>query len=427
MSVGKRLPQCLYFSDNWCFAIHNGPLVSIMLAYKGELSMPDSNRIQPIEHVKVSGGDRERGQLLGEAVRHRIEHSLDTYQQLFALCGISWQQATEKGMRYFDQTLAFSPGFVEELEGVAKGSGIDFDSLFTLNSRTEILPPDFLALAVQNASPENVLVGKAGSDASAVGNVMSTNECTSLATESTESTDSVWLAQNWDWCGTQRQALCLVDALTDSGLRYFTVTEAGMLAKIGLNSAGFAVTLNILRSRDDGHKPGIPVHVLLRRLLNCESVAEARQLVGSTRFSSSSNVMVADRTGDMASFELSPAGCKILEAANGHLCHTNHFLHDDLIDDDVGRIGNQSTINRFSRSELLISDSMSFKDIEVLLCDQSDGLESICRFPDLSLPAIAQIETVCSVIMNLTNRTLAVSGGQPSVSDYLHYSFTDIE
>ncbi len=72
--------------------------------------------------------------------------------------------------------------------------------------------------------------------------MISTNECTSLATASS---DTVWLAQNWDWCGTQREALCLVDAKTGSGLRYFTVTEAGMLAKIGLNSAGFAVTLNI--------------------------------------------------------------------------------------------------------------------------------------------------------------------------------------
>ena len=81
--------------------------------------MPDSDRIQPIEHVKVSGGDHERGRLLGEATRQRVEHSLDTYQQLFALCNISWQQATEKGLRHLDQTLAHSPEFVEELEGVA--------------------------------------------------------------------------------------------------------------------------------------------------------------------------------------------------------------------------------------------------------------------------------------------------------------------
>lgn len=386
--------------------------------------MSNSEYIQPIEHVKVSGGDHERGRLVGEAVRHKIEHSLNTYQQLFALCDIPWQMAMEKGMRYFDQTLAYCPGFIDELEGTAKGAGIDFESLFALNSRTEILPSDFLARAVSSASSAGVLATETSDDHLSSKDVTSANECTSLATKST---DALWLAQNWDWCGTQRQALCLIDANTDSGLRYMTVTEAGMLAKIGLNSAGFAITLNILRSRNDGQKPGIPVHVLLRRLLNCQSVAEAAQLMCSTSFSSSSNVMVADSTGDIASFELSPAGCKILEADNGHLCHTNHFLHDDLIEDDVGRIGNQSTMNRFSRSKSLLNGSLNFKDIVALLCDKSDGLESICRFPNTSLPQIAQIETVCSVIMNLTNRTLAVSGAQPTVSEYVHYSFSNME
>lgn len=403
-----------------------------MWAYKGELSMSERKPIQPVQHVKVSGSSHDRGRLLGEAVRQRIEHSLDTYQQLFSLCDIPWQQAVEKGMRHFDQTAAYSPEFVDELEGVAKGSGIDFKSLFTLNSRTEILPADFLARAVQSATSGNGLdineldlsePGNGVSDSSSGGRLISTNECTSLASHSN---DTVWLAQNWDWCGTQREALCLVDAKKDSGLNYLTVTEAGMLAKIGINSAGFAITLNILRTRNDGQQLGIPVHVLLRSLLNCESVAEAREQVQSLSFSSSSNVMVADSTGDMASFELSPNGCKILDAQNGQLCHTNHFLHNDLIADDVGRIDNQSTINRFNRSTSLISDSMKFNDIEDLLCNQSDGLESICRFPDESMPPIAQIETVCSVIMNLTERTLSVSGAQPSISDYLNYSFVDI-
>ncbi|MEE9333354.1 MAG: hypothetical protein V3U65_04610 [Granulosicoccaceae bacterium] len=115
--------------------------------------MQNSEHIQPIEHVKVNGSDHERGRLLGEATRHRVEHSLGTYQQLFALCDISRQQAIEKSLRFFDQTLAFSPNFVNELEGVAKGSGTDVESLFALNSRTEILPPDFLMRAVQSTFP----------------------------------------------------------------------------------------------------------------------------------------------------------------------------------------------------------------------------------------------------------------------------------
>lgn len=195
-----------------------------------------------------------------------------------------------------------------------------------------------------------------------------------------------------------------------------------MLAKIGINSSGFAVTLNILRTGEDGQRSGIPVHVLLRVLLDCHSVQEARDVMAGLSFSSSSNIMVADKTGDVASFELSPLGCKVLEPADGYLCHTNHFLDEALAVHDVGRPGNQSTIKRLHKARQRVTDSMSFEQIQSVLCDESDGIESICRLPDPSLPPIACIETVCTVIMNTSQGTLAVSGAQPSISEFKHYS-----
>ena len=51
-----------------------------------------------------------------------------------------------------------------------------------------------------------------------------------------------------------------------------------MLAKAGMNSHGFGVCLNILRSEHDGQQLGIPVHILLRHLLNQPSVAKVRHV-----------------------------------------------------------------------------------------------------------------------------------------------------
>ena len=363
------------------------------------------NTIPPIQHLAVNGSASARGVRIGELTRDKVAHSLETYKRLFALCDISWSQATQKGLNYLEAVSALSPTYVEELQGLASGAGVEFESLLALNCRTEILPSNFLSKVM------------ADSDTSSI------NECTSLAASG--SAQQYWLAQNWDWCGLQREALCVVESHGDDGVSHITVTEAGMLAKIGINSHGLAITLNILRSDKDGISNGVPVHFLLRALLDCESVEHAIDRVSALRFSSSSNVMVQDATGHIASFELSPHGVKILKPNNDFLCHTNHFLHDSLVSHDVGRPGNESTINRLNRAHSYARAEMTRDDIVTMLCDQNDGLESICRFPDTSLPDIAQIETVTAVIMNTTHKNLSVSGAQPSISEFKTYSLAN--
>jgi isopenicillin-N N-acyltransferase-like protein len=152
-------------------------------------------------------------------------------------------------------------------------------------------------------------------------------ECTALAVLPAASKDGhTWLAQNWDWIGEQRASLVVLRITDDDGTQRITLTEAGMLAKIGLNDRGVGVCLNILRSNDDGRKPGMPVHVLLRRLLECDSVDDACAVAQSVTHGASSNILVADADGHAASLELSPRDVAIVAPANGTLAHTNHYL-----------------------------------------------------------------------------------------------------
>ena len=95
-----------------------------------------------------------------------------------------------------------------------------------------------------------------------------------------------------------------------------------MLAKIGLHEAGFGLGLNILRSVDDGARPGVPVHVLLRHLLDCSSLAQARaELDRAARlgFGAGSNIACVDASGDIACFELAPAGWAEWPAVRGRV------------------------------------------------------------------------------------------------------------
>jgi len=88
----------------------------------------------------VHGDHFSIGQQMGyhtrEAIRHRLQNS-DTIQQT-----LEWVQTTIEGTAAYDAMLASAvdtfPEYVREIEGMALGSGISFETLFTLNVRSEL-------------------------------------------------------------------------------------------------------------------------------------------------------------------------------------------------------------------------------------------------------------------------------------------------
>lgn len=364
--------------------------------------------------ISLHGSAAVRGQAYGAAARSRIERSVDSYQRMFAAVDLPWQEAIDRAAPFEQEIADVFPVIIEELRGVAAGSGMDFGSLLALNCRTELLPANYLAL-VGKSSTANLPDG---------GQV---NECTSFAVA--DGSANVLLAQNWDWVGAQREALVTLDQHPDDGPSHLTVTEAGMMAKIGFNEHGLGVTLNILRSHEDGQRTGMPVHALLRGLLNYRDLQEALEVALSLRYCGSSNVLMADASGNIASLECSPRGAVALpatvEGSRATLCHTNHFCDPALARIDASVAGNLSTTERLQRALEQIHTVSDVQSAGVLLSDTSDGLTSICRFPDPSLPAAARIETVVSTIMDLTARQLHISAAQPSVTPHQLVAMTE--
>jgi isopenicillin-N N-acyltransferase-like protein len=346
--------------------------------------------------VEVSGTPFDRGRRHGELARGRVERSLANYARLFAFHGMPWVEAQRRGAPYREVIGRFDARLLDELEGIARGAGRPFGEILALNVRTEIMPAQFMT----------------GADA---------GECTAIAVrpEASASGEPL-LAQNWDWVGAQREAMILLRVRAGEGPSFLTLTEAGMLAKIGLNEAGFGVCLNILRSVYDGDEAGIPVHVLLRALLGRASVGDAVTFVSRLAFGGSSNVLCADRSGESASLEFSPKGLRVVRGEGGTLCHTNHFLHPEAAGWQAEQLPNLSSGPRL---ECALRHAASrakhgFEDLKRLLRDESDGLLSICRKPDRSLPPEAQIESVASVIMELARGILHVAPDVPARCEY---------
>jgi isopenicillin-N N-acyltransferase-like protein len=365
--------------------------------------------------IEVSGPARERGEQHGRQAKVRIARSIATYARLFAYCGIDWQGAQRLGAAYRDLVGGLDAALLEEIEGIAAGAGRNVDEILALNARTEILPPSYPG--EPHADRHKILA------ANARAGVPDWGECTAVAVKPAQSaTGTTLLAQNWDWLGAQRAALVLLRVRDSEGACCLTLTEAGMLAKIGLNRRGFGVCLNILRSSDDGAHAGVPVHVLLRALLACDSVADAIGFAAKLSFGASSNVLCADASGDTAALEFSPRGLEVVRGADAALCHTNHFLAPAAAKHQASLASSLSTVPRLARITALTQaheGKFSNTDLQRMLRDESDGYLSICRSPDPSLDPLACIETVASVVMDLRERVMHVAPDVPSRTDYL--------
>jgi isopenicillin-N N-acyltransferase-like protein len=364
--------------------------------------------------IEVSGSPRERGQQHGREAKARIARSIATYARLFAYCGIDWQGAQKLGAGYREGIGDLDPALLSEIEGIAAGAGRNVEEILALNARTEILPPSYPG----EPHPDRNKIAAANVKRG----VPDWGECTSVAVKPGESTSgTTLLAQNWDWLGAQRAALVILRVRGAGGASCITLTEAGMLAKIGLNQRGFGVCLNILRSSDDGSHPGVPVHVLLRALLNRDSVADAVAFASKLSFGASSNVLCADASGDTAALEFSPRGLEVVRGAGATLCHTNHFIAPAAAAHQAALAPSLSTYPRLERINALTAThqgTFSREDLQRMLRDESDGYLSICRKPDPAFAPEVRVETVASVVMDLGARVMHIAPDVPSMVEF---------
>jgi isopenicillin-N N-acyltransferase-like protein len=309
-------------------------------------------------HVSHEPAPRLRGEAFGRAHAERVRNTVEVYRRLCDLSAGGRVRASD------DEH--------EELAGIASGAGVDVRELLAVNARTELI-------ASKYTSPD---------------------ECSTIGAGGL-------LAQNWDWHPDLQEST--VVWIVHEGDRWFaTITEAGILAKIGLNDAGLGVCLNLLATSADGGLDGVPIHLLLRRVMACRSVDDALALLTGARVSASSAVTVAV-PGDVATVELSPGGPNVLRGSVG--AHTNHFLEPPRAGRDVGLEDSASTRRRLEViRELPLLDALRSHDGHPV---------GVCRHVDESEPWEERTATLASVIMDLAARRLYVAAGQPCTAPHV--------
>lgn len=273
------------------------------------------------------------------------------------------------------------PDLVDEIEGIAAGARVSAEVLLAVNARTELL-------------------GAAGGECSLVGRI-SDGGCT--------------VAQNWDWHPDLADSMVVWSVHGDDDHRSFvTLTEAGIVAKVGVSSAGLCCGLNFLRCSADGGVDGLPIHVLLRVLLDrVGTLPEALSLLTGVPVSASSCITLGwahARDASLVAAELSPGGCRLVRPdGEGRIVHTNHFLLPPPRGRDLEAAEAPSTLLRHRAVARAAGDGA----LEDALCSHDGAPESVCRHVDPTAPWAEQRATLASVVMEPAAGRMRVAEGAP--------------
>ena len=358
--------------------------------------------------TRLSGSRLDIGRAHGNQHREAILASIDVYDRLFHdLAGLRWHEARRDAERFLPMIERRYPAILEELDGIAQGIGGDLADVLTLNCRSE------------------VSLTRAGGGCSAF---------------SLYHAGRQWLAQNWDWRADQLDHLVILEIQAPGAPPLISVGEAGMVGKIGLNANGVGVGLNAIRSATCGE--GLPIHIALRAMLECETLDAARQ-IAHDGVCAPAHFLLADGSGQAEGLEVHPGQPGTIASARGVVTHTNHLVSDTATHwvEDFPKPDSWSRLSRLDALVEQLLDGLGMDDSGAdelaadergtastapnesatldaerlfdLLGDHTPGEDSLCRHFDPSVAEAERMETLFSVVMDLTDKVLWLRHGKP--------------
>ncbi|KAL3424195.1 hypothetical protein PVAG01_03476 [Phlyctema vagabunda] len=353
----------------------------------------------------------EIGHCHGIAAKSQIHSSIENYREFFfSTTHLKWDAIQKVAQEYLPAILEnpYSKHLVEEMKGIAEGAAVGFSDILALNVRSEIA----LAVAPRAAPPD---------------------ACSAFTlTSSEEESDSKtrWLAQNWDWKGSQLKNMILLDIEYPKGCHLLTITEAGIVGKIGFNQYGAGVTLNAIRASGTD-RTKLPIHLLLRLVLESTSVEEALNVVKSSGGAGSSGHLLVCDEDTAVGVEVSPYGYGLLQPGDTSslatqetrerslITHTNHWISKPPpagFEEIPWLVDTTSRNERVHELASSLKETLVEEDVVAVLKDTENGCGAISRPVDPSAVGTPWegMTTVFGIVMNLSKRTALIIFGQPS-------------
>ena len=359
-----------------------------------------------LPHFMFSGTSYEQGLSHGEALKDSIEKNIDVYLNRFETeTEISKDELIDNAGIYLPILREQSPEYVNGINGISKSSNIDLIEIAFLNLRYELL---YDALGKRNL--EETIDG-----------------CTSFALlPEAAKNNHLIMGQNWDWIP---DIDCVLTTSIDiDGMQRLSFTEAGIFAgKPGMNFEGVGLAVNGMYSTlDDWTRLQKPFHLRCYEILRSRNIDETLEILTISPRSCTANFIVGHAPMRVVDVELAPNNLRLIDPEDGVISHANHFDDPGLL--DVSEPPNpRRHLSEFrqKRMEALLHKHkpLSVTEIQNILKDHKNQPQSLCRHNDETLPEPQHTITKTAMIMDLTEKKMWVTDGQPCKAEFEEFSF----
>lgn len=265
-----------------------------------------SMSVTPFPLIEVSGTPYERGRQYGRQARDRVLLGIGHYVAQLQAMNVDRSEILRLARGYLPRIEEFEATYLAEIRGIADGADVEPELIVLLNARTEILQ---LGKRMRKAAAEDDPDG-----------------CTGVILLPEATADGTLVhGQNWDWKAECAETAVVLKVRRDDGPDFLTFTEAGGLARCGMNACGIGVTANYIEADRDYAELGVPLALIRRKTIEQEHLAQAIRVAYCTPKTASNNLMISHADGFGIDIECAPQESFPLYPQGGILVHANHW------------------------------------------------------------------------------------------------------
>ena len=337
--------------------------------------------------IEVSGSPRELGRQLGEAASEEIRgFAAIALERVNKTVAVSRQKALATAQASIPFIEGYSPDLLEELRGISQSSGVSLEELVLLQIRNQLRP-----------------------DADAGCTAFSLNDANRHI-----------VGQNWDNDPALDPFTIVLTRRPEGHPAMMDITQAGLIAYIGLNDAGIGVCMNTLPA--PSRPLGVPHYFTVRNIYQARSLEAAVDAVERAQRAIPANIALATPQGP-ADLEVTVDAVHVLRPDNNTLItHTNHCVHPELVPINDQFPDLIESHPRKARIDHLLGSGhgLSLSQMQTALSDHDNHPKSICRHPN-DHPENGYWVSVFSVIIEANAGRMHISRGNPCQNPYQIY------
>jgi isopenicillin-N N-acyltransferase-like protein len=353
------------------------------------------SRLTRYREITVSGSPLEMGRSIGEAARQEIRGFVEiALERVNKSVRISRKKAMEVARACIRCAEDYSADMMAELCGMAETAGVALDDLMLLQVRNQLKPEKDEGCSAFSLAPR------------------------------TNALDGHVVGQNWDNDPALDPFTIVLTRRPRREPALMNITQAGLIAYMGLNDAGIGLCLNTLPA--PSREVGVPHYFTVRGIYEADSLDGAVQAVQRANRAIPANILLATPQGP-ADLEVTVDNVHVLrDDGSGRVIHTNHCLHPDLLSINGQFPELIQSVPRKLRLEKLLGEPqppLALEQLKAALSDHENYPKSICRHPNDD-PITGHCCTVFSIIIEPEAARMYVTRGNPCCQPYETYQMS---